>query len=54
MGFYLPSVDPVYDPVRPHPRFKAVMKRANLPHELQTSNDRPDQTGVSSLTSYWR
>jgi Tfp pilus assembly protein PilF len=31
MGFYLPSVDTTYDRVRSHPRFKAVMKRANLP-----------------------
>jgi serine/threonine-protein kinase len=30
LGFYLPSVDPNYDAVRAHPRFKAVMKRANL------------------------
>ena len=31
MGFYLPSVDTIYDRVRSHPRFIAVMKRANLP-----------------------
>jgi Tfp pilus assembly protein PilF len=30
LGFYLPSADPNYDAVRSHPRFKAVMKRANL------------------------
>ena len=30
VGFYLPSIDPSYDPVRMHPRFKAVMKRMNL------------------------
>ena len=30
LGFYLPSVDPNFDAVREHPRFKAVMKRANL------------------------
>jgi tetratricopeptide (TPR) repeat protein len=30
LGFYLPSVDPNFDAVRGHPRFKAVMKRANL------------------------
>lgn len=32
LGFYLPSVDPNFDAVRGHPRFKAVMKRANLDH----------------------
>jgi eukaryotic-like serine/threonine-protein kinase len=31
LGFYMPSVDPTYDSVRAHPRFKAVMQRANLP-----------------------
>lgn len=30
IGFYLPSADPNYDAVRRHPRFMAVMKRANL------------------------
>jgi serine/threonine-protein kinase len=30
LGFYLPASDPNYDAVRSHPRFKAVMKRANL------------------------
>jgi Tfp pilus assembly protein PilF len=30
LGFYLPSGDPNYDVVRSHPRFKAVMERANL------------------------
>jgi tetratricopeptide (TPR) repeat protein len=30
LGFYLPSADPNFDAVRGHPRFKAVMKRANL------------------------
>jgi tetratricopeptide (TPR) repeat protein len=30
LGFYLPSVDPFYDPVRSHPRFKAVLKRMHL------------------------
>ena len=30
LGFYLPSVDPNFDVVRGHSRFKAVMKRANL------------------------
>jgi tetratricopeptide (TPR) repeat protein len=30
VGFYLPSVDPSYDSVRAHPRFRAVMKRINL------------------------
>ena len=32
LGFYLPSADPDYDVVRRHPRFMAVMKRANLDH----------------------
>jgi hypothetical protein len=30
LGFYLPSADLNYDVVRRHPRFMAVMKRANL------------------------
>jgi tetratricopeptide (TPR) repeat protein len=30
LGFYLPSVDPSFDTIRSHPRFRAVMKRANL------------------------
>lgn len=30
LGFFLPSADPNYDAVREHPRFQAVMKRANL------------------------
>jgi hypothetical protein len=30
-GFYLPSVDPIYDVVRSHPRFRALMARMNLP-----------------------
>jgi serine/threonine-protein kinase len=30
LGFYLPSVDPNFDAVREHPRFRVVMERANL------------------------
>jgi Tfp pilus assembly protein PilF len=30
LSFYLPSVDPSYDAVRSHPRFKAALKRMNL------------------------
>jgi tetratricopeptide (TPR) repeat protein len=30
LGFYLPSVDPSFDAIRSHPRFRAVLKRANL------------------------
>ena len=30
MGFYMPSADPLYDPVRSHPRFRKVMQRMNL------------------------
>jgi tetratricopeptide (TPR) repeat protein len=30
MGYYLPSVDPVYDSIRSHPRFKRLMERMNL------------------------
>ena len=32
LGFYMPSADPAYDSIRTHPRYKAVMERANLPH----------------------
>ena len=30
-GFYLPSADPIYDPLRTHPRFRAMLARMNLP-----------------------
>jgi tetratricopeptide (TPR) repeat protein len=30
MGFYLPSVDPLYDSVRSHPRFRKLLQRINL------------------------
>lgn len=30
VGYYFPSVDPIYDPVRGHPRFRALMSRWNL------------------------
>jgi Tfp pilus assembly protein PilF len=30
MGFYLPSVDPVYEPLRSNPRFIALMKRMDV------------------------
>lgn len=30
LGFYLPSVDPLYDSLRPHPRFRRVLQRINL------------------------
>ena len=30
-GFYLPSVDPIYDSVRNTPRFRDMMQRMNLP-----------------------
>ncbi|HET9362592.1 MAG TPA: hypothetical protein VFO58_22735 [Vicinamibacterales bacterium] len=30
MGFYMPSADPVFDAVRSHPRFKALLKRLHL------------------------
>ena len=30
LGFYLPSVDPVYDALRPHPRFRALMQRIRI------------------------
>ena len=33
VGYYFPSVDPIYDPVRSHPRFVALMQRMNLPRE---------------------
>jgi tetratricopeptide (TPR) repeat protein len=31
MGYYFPSADPIYEPVRRHPRFTAILKRMNLP-----------------------
>jgi hypothetical protein len=30
MGYYLPTVEPQYDSVRSHPRFRAILKRINL------------------------
>ena len=30
-GFYLPSVDPIYNRVRSLPRFRALIARMNLP-----------------------
>jgi hypothetical protein len=30
-GFYLPSVDPIWDAARSLPRFKALMAKMNLP-----------------------
>jgi Tfp pilus assembly protein PilF len=30
LGFFLPSADPIYDPLRSHPRFKALMQRINI------------------------
>jgi tetratricopeptide (TPR) repeat protein len=30
-GFYLPSVDPIYDTLRSQPRFRAIMAQMNLP-----------------------
>jgi tetratricopeptide (TPR) repeat protein len=30
VGYYMPSVDPIYDSVRAHPRFQAVLQRMNL------------------------
>lgn len=30
LGFYLPSADPIYEPIRAHPRFRALMERIRL------------------------
>ena len=31
VGFFMPSADPFYDPVRSHPRFHAVLTKLRLP-----------------------
>jgi hypothetical protein len=30
LGFYLPSADPIYNPIRSHPRFLALMQRIGI------------------------
>jgi tetratricopeptide (TPR) repeat protein len=30
VGYYMPSVDPIYDAIRTHPRFRALLRRMNL------------------------
>ena len=30
VGYYMPSVDPFYDAIRTHPRFRALLRRMNL------------------------
>jgi Tfp pilus assembly protein PilF len=39
LGFYMPSVDPVYDRVRAHPRFKALLERIRLAGQPPRSAD---------------
>ena len=36
-GFYLPSVDPIYDPIRREPRFQSLLARMNLPDVAASS-----------------
>jgi eukaryotic-like serine/threonine-protein kinase len=31
VGYYSPSVDPIYNPIRTHPRFRKLMQRMNFP-----------------------
>jgi tetratricopeptide (TPR) repeat protein len=31
VGFYFPSIDPFYEPVRTHPRFRKALERMNVP-----------------------